>query len=128
MRIPHSTQYQYTDATLDAARKLGSGTIAERDHKDGLRNGEPLIVAMDALLKYAQAYRVRYECGISEDGVLGDEWLAAVKGVRGLLNGDGAIGLTSQHGLRDSKDNGCVESVFWAALDAAGYTEATAEI
>lgn len=127
MKTPHSTYYRFTAETIAEANKLTPGTIAERDHKGGLQQGEPLIVAMDALLKYAQAYRERFEGPLAEDYVLGPEWLEAVKGIRGLLNGNGASALASGHSA-DSKDNGCVESVFWSALRAAGYTEETANL
>ena len=122
MKTPHSTLYRYTAETIAEANKLTPDTIAEHAHKRGMTTGEPLIVAMDALLKYAESYRVRFESALAEDGVLGQEWLDAAKGVRGLLNGDGAHALLFQHG-NDSKDNGCVEAVFWAALRAAGFEE-----
>jgi len=59
---------------------------------------------------------------INEDGFLGRPWLEAVKGVRALLNGDGAIAM-KQGITTDSKDNGAVEAMFWNALSVAGFTE-----
>lgn len=127
MKTPHSTFYRFTPEAIVHANKLTPGTVSERAHKLGLENGEPLIIAMDALIKYAQAYKDRFEQPLCEDGVLADPWLDAVKGIRALLNGDGAIamikGITT-----DSKDNGCVESMFWDALASAGYTEETANL
>lgn len=127
MKTPHSTLYRYTAETIAHANRLTVGKISEQTHKRGMLEGEPLIIAMDALHKYAEAYRLRFEQPLSEDGVLGDAWLESVKGIRVLLNGDGAnamrAGITT-----DSKDNGCIESLFWDALRMAGYTEETANL
>lgn len=54
--------------------------------------------------------------------MLGDEWLAAAKGVRALLNGNGAIAMRKNI-TTGSKDNGVIEALFWAALEMAGFTE-----
>lgn len=124
MKTPHSTLYRYSAEAVAAANKLPLGTIAEQEHKDGMLNGEPLIVMMDCLIKYAEAYQISYESKLADDYVLGDEWLNAAKAVRGLLNGTGVIGM--KEGRRDSKDNGTVESMFWSALEMAGFTEETA--
>jgi hypothetical protein len=49
-------------------------------------------------------------------------FLQSLTGIRGLLNGDGAV--AHERGLSgDSKDNGVCEAIFWDAMDAAGYTE-----
>ena len=87
-----------------------------------MENGEPLIVAMDCLLKYAEAYRSTYESNLADDQVLGREWLDAAKGIRGLLNGNGVIAMKKDISS-DTKDNGSVESMFWAALRIAGFEE-----
>lgn len=119
---PHSTLYKYNRATIDEANKLTPGTVSEQAHKRGMIDGEPLIVAMDALHKYAAAYALRFENGLAEDYVLGPIWLEAAKSIRGLLNGDGALALAA--GITtDSKDNGCIEAMFWAALKVAGFEE-----
>jgi hypothetical protein len=88
-----------------------------------MSQGEPLIVMMDALIEYATAYRVRFDGPLADDGFLGEPWLAAAKGVRALLNGDGAIAM-KQGITTDSKDNGTVEAMFWNAMSVAGFTEA----
>lgn len=114
--------YHYTAATQKAAERIHAGTVSKRAHLIGLTRAEPLIVMMDALLSYAEAYQVRFERPLAEDYVLGPYWLESAKGVRGLLNGDGAIAM--RDGITtDSKDNGAVEQVFWAAMAAAGFTE-----
>ena len=116
------TTANYQTETLDAYSQIKPGTISAQAHRTGLEGREPLIVILDALLSYAKSYRDRYELKLSTDGVLGPEWLAAASGIRGLLNGDGAIAMT-QGITTDSKDNGACEAVFWAAMDAAGFTE-----
>ena len=40
------------------------------------------------LQRYAEAHAERYQAPIARDYVLGDEWLAAVNAVVGLLNGE----------------------------------------
>lgn len=127
MKTPHSTLYRYTAETVAHANKLKVGTVNEQAHKRGMLEGEPLLIAMDALHKYAEAYQLRFERPLVEDGFLSDPWLESVKGIRALLNGDGANALRS--GITtDSKDNGCIESLFWDALRMAGYTEETANL
>jgi hypothetical protein len=57
----------------------------------------------DALDEYACAHKRRYGSPIGEDGVLGDAWIAAVRALAELLNGEtGSIdcGTFDRH-LRD---------------------------
>lgn len=115
--------YHYGQSTIRAAQRLPERTMSEQAHRLGMERGEPLIVAMDALTKYASAYKQRFENGLSEDYVLGPLWLDSIKGLRGLLNGDGAIAM-QQNISTDRKDNGAVESMFWEAMKIAGFTEA----
>ena len=61
MKTPHSTLYRYTAETVAHANKLPAGTVSEQAHKLGMTAGEPLLIALDCLLKYAEAYKVRYE-------------------------------------------------------------------
>lgn len=122
MKTPHSTLYRFAPETIAEANKLTPGTVAERDHKNGMTAGEPLIVAMDCLLKYAEAHAVRFESPLAEDYVLGPAWLRSISALRELLNGNGSVANMKGMGT-DSKDNGCVESVFWAAMRTAGYKE-----
>lgn len=120
MKTPHSTYYKYSPETIAQANSLPVGTVAEHAHKYGMENGEPLIVAMDCLLKYAEAYRQRFDSNLVDDYVLGPIWLDAIKGIRGLLNGDGVVAMKKDIST-DTKDNGCVESMFWSAMKMAGY-------
>lgn len=114
--------YIYQKETIEESLKLKKGTIAHQNHIAGIDNNEPLIVCMDGLLRYAKAHKTRFDNNLQNDYVLGDYWLEAVKGIRGLLNGDGAIALETGNS-QDSKDNGCIEGVFWSAMKIAGFTE-----
>jgi len=122
MKTPHSTFYRYTSEAIAHANKLPVGTVAEHAHKYGMENGEPLLVAMDCLLKYAQTYRHQFDSQLSDDSVLGVCWLDAAKGIRGLLNGNGVVAMAKDI-TTDTKDNGSIESMFWDALRAAGFEE-----
>lgn len=117
-----STMFSFSTNATARAAQLTKGTVSERSHAEGMRADEPLIVMMDCLHKYAVAYKIRHEQNLCDDGFLGDLWLDAAKGVRGLLNGDGAVamilGITT-----DSKDNGTVEGMFWDAMAVAGFEE-----
>ena len=121
-RTPHSTQYRYAAETIAAANKLPIGTVQEGAHKLGMEYGEPLIVMMDCLVKYAEAYKDRNGQVLAADGVLGDLWLNAARSVRGLLNGDGVIAMRRNIST-DTKDNGAIESMFWDGMGIAGYSE-----
>jgi hypothetical protein len=122
IRTPHSVLWRYRPETVVEANKIPVGSQAEQSHKLGMQEGEPLIVIMDALLNYAEAYRDRQGTMLATDGVLGQPWLGAARGIRALLNGQGAIamrkGLTS-----DSFDGGAMEDMFWCAMGMAGFSE-----
>lgn len=122
MKTPHSTLYRFTPEAITEANKLKAGTVSEQAHKSGMQNGDALIVAMDCLIKYAEAYRIRFDGPLADDAVLGPQWLAAARGLRYLLNGDAELAM--RHNVTtDSKDNGCVEGMFWAAVRHAGFEE-----
>lgn len=106
--------------SLAALARIPKGCINEQSAKLGVTCGEPILYALDGLLRYAKAYEKRYEAKLATDGVLGDYWLDAIKGLHGLLNGDGAVALELNRST-DSKDNGACETIYWAALDAAGF-------
>lgn len=108
--------------TLTAMEKVPKGTVAEASQRLGLTYNEPLLIAMDGLLRYAKAYRLRIGSPLANDGFLGEPWLEAAKGIRALLNGDGAVAM--ERGITtDSKDNGVIEEMFWTALKIAGFEE-----
>lgn len=127
MKTPHSTLFRYSAETIAHANRIPVGVVNEHSHKMGMTEGEPLIVAMDCLLKYAEAYRLRFEAPLAEDQVLGEWWMDSIKSLRKLLNGDGAIAMRLNITI-DSKDNSAVEGMFWDALNHAGFTEATSNL
>jgi hypothetical protein len=46
-----------------------------------------IVAAITALRGYATMHELAYNAKLANDGVLGDAWLDALRGVRGLLNG-----------------------------------------
>lgn len=103
-------------------RQLRTGTVEHQSHALGMAHGEPLIVAFEALLRYAVAYQSRQGSPLASDGVLGEPYLDAIRGLRSLLNGDGAVAM--ERGVTtDSKSNGVLESVFWHCIKAGGFVE-----
>lgn len=114
------TVWNYTPETVAATNKINPDVIEGASQRMGVNEGEPIIIMLDALLKYAKAYKALFEADLADDRALWDHWFDAIKGVRRLLNGDGAIAM--QKGITtDSKSNGACEDVFWKALEAAGY-------
>jgi hypothetical protein len=122
IRTPHSVLWRYRPETVVAANKIQIGTQNELAHKLGMQEGEPLIVIMDALLNYAEAYRDRQGEMLATDGVLGQPWLEAATGIRALLNGQGAIAMRKDIST-DTFDGGALECMFWSAMAMAGFTE-----
>lgn len=119
------TDYWYQDETSDQKTKLdrvAPGTISQHEHRLGLRNNEPLIITMDAMIRYAKAHKKRFDQNLADDYVLGPYFLEAITGIRNLLCGGGAVANELELSS-DSKDNGAVEAMFWTAMDIAGYTE-----
>ncbi len=103
---------KYQPETREAFRqRTAPGTVSHAAHSKGLRNDEPLIVMLDALIAYAKRHEARFESKLAEDYFLGPRWKDAAEGVRALLNGDGDF------------DGGTCEAMFWEALRIAGFTE-----
>ena len=103
-------------------KKIAPETIAAQEARLGLQRYEPLLVAMDAMIRYARAYKKHYEGHLKDDYVLGPQFLRAIMGIRGLLNGQGGVAL--EMGIStDSKDNGMIEGLFWRAVEIGGFEE-----
>jgi hypothetical protein len=105
--------------TLIAMSKVPAGTVNAESQRIGLREGEPLLYAMDGMIRYAKAYHARFESRLCDDPVLGPEFFNVISGLRALLNGDGAVAMERRL-TTDSKDNGVIESMFWTACELAG--------
>lgn len=119
--------YSYTTETLDAFTKLENtcpGTVALRYADFGMRNHEPILVMIDSAIRYAKAYRARFDQPIGDDYMARDEFASILKGIRAFLNFDGGVAMeaaaNSGHFAHDSKDNGMIESLYWTACEIAG--------
>src|SRR3970040_819289 len=111
---------KYQKETLEEYHKITNGTMAQQSMRLGLAEAEPLLVAMDAMLRYAKAYKKAYDAKLFEDGVLGPEFGMAIAGIRGLLNGNGAVAM-ERNITTDSKDNGVIESLYWKCCEVGGF-------
>ena len=112
--------------TWEETQKVTGGTVAHEAMERGIGDGEPLLYAMNGMLRYAKAYRLRFDSPLSEDYVLGPAWFQVVSGLRRLLNGDGAVAM--ERGIStDSKDNRVIEAIYWHACKAAGIDGDTGE-
>ena len=106
-----------TTAALEKLAVMAPGTVALAEMKLGVKHGEPLLVALDGMVRYAKAYAKRN--GAPMDAFLGKYFAQAIAGLRGLCNGDGAVAMEREIST-DSKDNGTLESLYWTACAAAG--------
>lgn len=116
-----------TLAALEQLRATCPGTVALRDAEAGFRMGEPLLIMADQCVRYAKAYATRFDQKIGEDYMARPEFVGILSGFRGLLNFDGAAKWeaeensgTPARNITDTKDNGMIESLYWAACDIAG--------
>jgi len=120
--------YEYQPETSQAYARIDSRTIAHQTHSLGMNKCEPLIVILDSLIRYAKAHQANMGGKLCEDYYLGPCFLSALTSTRDLLNGNGAVAnaLSSMTGkpVRDSKDNGACEEMFWEAMRISGFTEA----
>jgi hypothetical protein len=119
--VPRARVYRYQPETLAELAKVPRGTVNEASANLGALNHEPLLVCLDSLIRYAKAYRQRYDGDpLAEDGVLGPHFEDALFAIRRLLDGDGAVAM--ERGITtDSKDNGVCESLYWRARSIAGF-------
>ena len=114
------TPHRWQSETVGRMESVPANVVSGNAHRIGMGATEPIIMILDALIRYAKAHEKRFESKLAQDYVLGVEWLAMAKGARALLNGDGAV--AHERGLNtDSKDNGACEAMFWDALEIAGF-------
>lgn len=113
--------YIWQRETVVALSNIPTGCINARSAELGLTHCEPLLVIADSLLRYAKAYRARFDGPISGDGVGSEAFRAMIAGVKCFLDFDGAVAL--ERGITtDSKDNAAMCDVLQAVCDAAGFT------
>lgn len=120
--MKNTATYFFQPETQAELLKVPAGTVAYQSAIIGIEHAEPLLLALDGMLRYAKAYRKRFEAPISEDGFAAEPFLETIKGLRALLNMDGAVAMEAGR-TTDSKDNGALEGIFWAAMKAAGFEE-----
>lgn len=120
-----TTVIKFQPETVAAMLKIDPECVDAQSMTLGVNGGEPLLVCLDGLLRYAKAYEKRFEGKLSDDAWLGEQWLDALNGVHALLNSDGAVAL--EKGITtDSKCNGVLEDIYWHAMNAAGFKDETA--
>ena len=115
-------KHQYQDDTVKEFLKLQKDTVDCRSMELGFAEDEPLLVAFDVMLRYARAFKQCFGQALQQNHFLGDEYLRVITGLRGLLNGSGAVSM-ERNITTDSKSNGVLESIFWKCLFEAGYRE-----
>lgn len=116
------SRYRYRNQTEIILTEVPAGTVSRQSHLIGISECEPLIITMDSMIRYAEAYEKRFEQSLVDEPVLCEAFIEVIKGIRGLLNGDGAVAM-ERNITTDSKDNGAVEAMFWEAVHAAGLKE-----
>ncbi len=129
---PVSMHYSLQPETVEAMehlKKTCPGTVSTRDMQMGYESAEPLLVMMDAAVRWVKAYRARFESPAGDDYMAKPEIGSILSGIRGLINFDGAAAMehdvaggldTPRRGYSDSKDNGVIESLYWKACEIAG--------
>ncbi len=83
------TSHQYPEHVVRRALgdELGSVPLGHFEpNKRGFEAG--LLDLIVGLTEYAGAHVRQYDSPIADDGVLGEAWLDALRGVRALLNGE----------------------------------------
>jgi phosphopantetheine adenylyltransferase len=116
-------KYNLQPETIEALNKLFAtcpGTVAEQSMKIGIFNGEPVLVMIDAAIRYAKAHKVAYDQPVNDDYMLRDEFAGILRGIRAMLDFNGGVALEMERST-DSKDNGVIESLYWTACEIAGF-------
>ena len=108
-----------TKAAIDRLNAMAPRTIAQQSMRLGVDKAEPLLLILDSAIRYAKAYKARFDQPVSEDYMARDHFAGILSGARALCNFDGAAAM--ERGITtDSKDNGTLESLYWTACEIAG--------
>ena len=108
-----------TTAALAHLESVCPNSRALQSAKLGALESEPILIMMDSAIRYARAYKTRFDQPIGDDYMASDEFAGILKGIRALLDFDGAVAW--ERGIAtDSKDNGMIESLYWTACEIAG--------
>lgn len=76
---------QFARTPDDPAGYIRRHLNAYVDPQGGFEKG--ILGVLDGLIIYAAAHEEQYDSKIAEDRYLGEQWLDALRGLRGLLNG-----------------------------------------
>jgi len=120
MKTPEYYTAKYQPETIACANKIEEGSVSQQSHAIGMLKGEPIIVAMDAMLRYVKAYEKRFDEKISTDYVFSGHVKDVIDGLAELLNGDGAVAWEMGR-TTDSKDNVALYKMRDAVYEAAGF-------
>jgi len=118
--MPHYQHQAETCNAIESARHEGSSLSFASMH-NGSINKEPVIIMVDSLIRYAKAYKKRFEGPIAHDYILGVAWEQALEAVRTLLNGEGAV---QMEGGGPSFDGGTMDRLINQARTLAGFSQA----
>lgn len=110
----------YSQATMACFRRLMLGSSDWKQHKLGLDAGEPVLLILDSLWKYAAAYKSFRRKALADDEVLGQAWLRTLQGVRQMTHVKGAVAMDLDH-LTDSKSEWACSEMVWKCVDEAGF-------
>lgn len=114
--------HPYQHETTLVHNALPVDSVARRENHNGMMRNEPIIIMLDSLLRYARAYRKRFEHNVADETALKEYFVGALTGVRGMLSWQGAVANELGHS-RDSKDNGAMDQLFFLVTKEAGLTE-----
>ena len=108
--------YHYSHKLIQAVESIprmdGRQCQAQVAALFGIQHGDSCTTLADALAKYAEDYSNRYpDSRLAEDGVLGEGWLSAYRGIATLLNGEGFF------------DGGTLSHRMYEAAKAAGFED-----
>ncbi len=127
---PLAASYSWQDETREAFEHVATTSPGKVDHRDALLSlkvADPALVMMDAAIRWAKAYRARFEQPAAADYMAAPELSGILSGIRGLLNFDGAAkmerdtrDLDAPSDWTDSKENGMIEALYWKACEIAG--------
>jgi hypothetical protein len=99
LREMNNTQYITNKLAQQTTERVESNAYGRR-HVAAWNSGHPIADLITGLARYADTYNEMYpDSTLGQDYVLGECWINALRGIRGLLNGD--IG-TLDGGLTDA--------------------------
>ena len=98
--------------TRTALMSATANTVADYDNRNAVRECQPFLVAMDALLRMAHDCSERHGHTIAEDYYARDGFIETMVGLHSINSMDFG-----------RADNRTIESIYWEAVRVAGLTE-----